>query len=248
MKELTLENLKPLYDEIEDALNSGAEPIAAFDADGTLWDTDAGENFFKYLDEKSLVELPNNAWEYYIEWHDREPVASFLWLAQICKGLPLTVVQEFATAGLTHFGEMPVFEHQRKLIAFLKSKGVKVYIVTASVKWAVEPAAELFGLAPEDVIGIQTEVVDGIVTDKQAGPITWREGKVDGILEATGGKKPFFAAGNTTGDLFLLECATHIAYAHCAAKPGELTHRTEVDLLAEAEKRNWFRLRVPASL
>ena len=52
------------------------------------------------------------------------------------------------------YGNVPVFNHQKALIRYLKSKKVKVFIVTASVKWAVEGAAFLVGLKPDDVIGI----------------------------------------------------------------------------------------------
>ena len=244
MKELTPDNFEPLKEAIDKALSEGAEPFAAFDADGTLWDTDIGENFFKYQAEKKLVQLPDDAWNYYLEWHEREPIPAYLWLAQINKGNAVTDVQGWAQDALASMENVPVFHHMRELIKYLKSKHVHVKIVTASVKWAVEPAALLVGLHKDDVIGIKTKVHHGIITDEQCGPITWREGKVEGILEATGGKKPFFCAGNSTGDSFLLDCASHVALAHCATKPDNPIHQTELDLLAEAEKNDWFRCRV----
>lgn len=240
LKELKPENLEPLYEAIERALSEGAEPFAAFDADGTLWDTDIGENFFKFQAEKKLVDLPENAWEYYLDWHEKEPIPAYLWLAQINKGKALTDVMTWAQDALASMENVPVFHHMRELIKFLKSKHVHVKIVTASVKWAVEPAALLVGLHTDDVIGIKTKVHHGIVTEEQEGPITWREGKVDGILEATGGKRPFFAAGNSTGDLFLLDSASHVALAHCATTPDNPIHQTELDLLAEAESATGF--------
>ena len=40
---------------------------AAFDADGTLWDTDLGENFFNYQIDQKQVPLPANPFQHYLE-------------------------------------------------------------------------------------------------------------------------------------------------------------------------------------
>jgi len=129
------------------------------------------------------------------------------------------------------------------LIAALKELGVKVYIVTASIKWAIEPAAKLVGLTADDVLGIQTEVdAKGVITERATGAVTWREGKVTGLLQATGNRSAFFSAGNTTGDLFLLKHATHLALAQSLASPTASYYRSEQDLQSEAKKHNWYRI------
>jgi phosphoserine phosphatase len=115
-----------------------------------------------------------------------------------------------------------------------------VYCVTASVKWAVEPGAQALGIAADCVIGIRTKVVNGLVTDELDGPITWREGKVVGLLEATGRKMPFLAGGNTMGDLALLDSASHIQIANIAAAKGDFNYETEMKLLDLAKRRCWF--------
>ena len=43
---------------IAELKNSQKKLVAAFDADGTLWDADLGENFFQYQIDHKLVELP----------------------------------------------------------------------------------------------------------------------------------------------------------------------------------------------
>lgn len=93
---------------------------------------------------------------------------------------------------------------------------MEVYVVTASIKWAVEPGALFLGIPADNVIGVNTKVHNGVITDQIDGVVTWHEGKVDGLLKKTN-KAPFFAAGNTIGDLALLELATHIRLANCAA-------------------------------
>lgn len=118
--------------------------------------------------------------------------------------------------------------------------GADIYVVTASIKWAVEPAAESLGISRDHVIGVQTAVVDGVVTDKQEGAITWREGKVVGLLETTRRRRPFLCAGNTMGDLPLLDCATHFRVVNAAAGPGDTNRESEQKLVEIAKKRGWF--------
>ncbi len=242
-KRVTLENWTQFQQDIQAALDDGATPLAAFDADGTLWDMDIGENFFQFQARHKLVELPPNPWEFYDQWHQREPIPAYLWLAQINAGQPLSQVREWAAQAVRESGEIPIFPHMRRLIEFLKSQGVQVLVVTASVKWAVEPAAALLGIPHEDVVGIVTTVDEqGLVGRDAGGPVTWREGKVDGLLKRSGGQHPFLAAGNTMGDFSLIEQATHIPFAHTASPQSSGIHATERELIREAMTRGWYYL------
>ncbi|MGE3387759.1 MAG: HAD family hydrolase [Bdellovibrionales bacterium] len=216
--------------------------IAAFDADGTLWNTDLGEALFDFqVRNKLLSGLPPDPWGHYqnLKVQVSHEVA-YLWLAQINKGLPLKQVQEWAHKAVAEMAPVPVFKEVRALIDELHAMNVEVYIVTASIKWAVEPGAPLLGISPENVIGIRTRVVDGLVTDKQEGPITYKQGKVTGLLEATGGEKPFFCAGNTEGDLPLLESATDLRLVIAGSPENDRNYATERKMLAIAQDRGWY--------
>ena len=68
---------------------------------------------------------------------------------------------------------------------------MQVFIVTASIKWAVEPGAEALGLSKDQVIGIETLVDHGLVTAKQHGFISYRDGKVQAWLGKSVKKLPF---------------------------------------------------------
>lgn len=231
-----------IHASIDKALLQNPRPIAAFDADGTLWDTDLGESFFRYKIDRNLVELPEDPWNHYFELKKKhgDPRTAYLWLAQILKGQKIDQVQTWAQESVKALAPVPVFEEQKKLIETFKSRGVQVYIVTASIKWAVEAGAALVGLTPDDVIGIETDVQDGVVTDRPQGIITHREGKAEALLHATGGKKPFFCSGNTMGDLELLECSTDLKLAVSAASRDDRIFRTEDDLQKLAMERGWL--------
>lgn len=231
-----------IHKTLDVVLQQDLHPVAAFDADGTLWDTDLGESFFSYLIEKKLVPLPTDPWEHYqaMKMDPGGPQKAYLWLAQILKGIPFTQVQEWSQSSLQHEGPLPYFSDQKKLIELLISKKVSVYIVTASVKWAVEPGAQFLGLSPEQVLGVETEIQDGKITERQKGVITYREGKTEALLKVTGGKKPFLSSGNTMGDWQLLEAATHLRLAVSASPADSRLFRTEQELYRAAKQRSWL--------
>lgn len=224
---------------LDQILKEDSSPVAAFDADGTLWDTDLGETFFQYQIDNKLVELPRNAWEYYQNMKAESPPKAYLWLAQICKNQNIEQVRTWAQEAVKNHFPLPIFLEQKKLIDLFLQKGVQIYIITASVKWAVEPGAEILGLQQDQVIGVETEIEGGLISEKQKGLITYRQGKVDALLEKTNGKKPFFCSGNTMGDFQLLQSSTHLSLAVSAASRDDKLFKTELELQQNAEKFGW---------
>ncbi|MGZ3769257.1 MAG: HAD family hydrolase [Bdellovibrio sp.] len=225
---------------LDQVLKEDSTPIAAFDADGTLWDIDLGENFFQYQIDNKLVELPPNPFDHYERMKLEDTRKAYLWLAQICRGHKLEQIHKWAAEAVHSLSPLPVFPEQKKLIELFLSRGVKVFVVTASIKWAVEPGAEFLGLGKGDVIGVETYVQDGLVSDEQKGVISWREGKVEALMLATQGKKPFFCSGNTMGDFHLLQSATHLQLAVSAAHQDEKLFKTETELQENASKHSWM--------
>lgn len=216
-------------------------PVAVFDADGTLWDTDLGESFFKYqIKNNLLANLPADPWRHYRDWKEGgDPRPAYLWLAQINSGVSLSKVREWAVNSVTEKNPLPIFEEQKQLIEFFLQNGVDVWIVTASVKWAVEPGAERLGISEDRVVGIETSESGGVLTDQQKGFMTYRQGKADALLSLTHGQKPFFACGNTIGDEALLTCSSGISLAVGAAKPSDELFSAEEKLRSLARERNW---------
>lgn len=215
--------------------------IAAFDADGTLWDTDFGENFFQFQIDRKLVEMPANPWQYYwdLKGESGDPRPGFLWLAQICQGHSLAEVKKWADESFASQGSDVIFQEQQKVIRYFLDAGITVAIVTASVAWAIEPGARKLGVPTQNVIGVRTEVRNGIVTDIQQGPVTYREGKVAGLKQYFPNHHCFFASGNTTGDLELLTYSKGIRLAVTATVPGNRVHESEMELQRHAHQHGW---------
>lgn len=231
-----------LENEIDEHLkNEGAPHYAAFDADGTLWDIDAGEAFFQYqINHSGLKGLPDDPWGYYHQWKERDPRGAYLWLAQISRGHSLAQVRHWARLCRNQQKSWPIFPAQHKLIHLLRSKGVRVFVVTASIKWAVEPFAELLGFHYDDVLGVETQVENGVVTDRQKGLITWKEGKAQSLLERTQGLRPLFCCGNTMGDAALIDCSQLLKLAVCSTQEGDELFDTELSLQKMARENDWL--------
>lgn len=214
--------------------------IAAFDADGTLWNTDIGENFFDYLITNKKVLLPQDPWAYYLNLKKISPPRAYFWLAQILKGIPVNLMREWTYDALIGYQTNPVFYEQQELIAKLKEMGVQIFIITASVKWSVEAAAQKWlSIDADHVLGIETEILFNHVTDHIINPATYREGKVNKLLSVTDNLRPFFACGNSEGDLELLSSATHIALAVQSCSPDSKLGKSEAVLKQKAISSNW---------
>lgn len=231
-----------ITNQITDYMGNNPGPYyAAFDADGTLWDSDMGEQFFQYkIDNCNLERLKNiDPWEYYESTKKVDPIKAYLWLAQITTGHSIDQVQTWAKEAVEHYGAK-VFESQKKLISWLHDHNIETFIVTASIQWAVEPAAHLVGIDSDHVLGIKTKINEqGLVTDEQDGPITWRQGKADALLARTNGARPIFCSGNTYGDIALIESSACAKLAVQTQVEENSLFEEESKLREHAKENQW---------
>lgn len=224
--------------------NHPAPYFATFDADGTLWANDVGENFFQYqIDHCKLADLRNkDPWKHYLELKKKHPPNAYLWLAQICRDHSLKDVHAWAIEAATQFKPL-VFPEQRELIAELQSRNIQIYVVSASVEWAVEGALAVSGFKNVKALGVKTKVKNGQISTEQDGFVTWRQGKRDAFLALSKGIAPFLSCGNTLGDQHLLEMSSNIRIAVQSQKDGS-EHPTlfedEQGLLQMALKNQWL--------
>jgi len=227
------------------AKQQNSKAYAVFDADGTLWDMDLGENFFNFQIDQRCVDLPSHPWNHYLEMKkvNNDPRSAYLWLAQINAGKSLDQVRNWAKQAFAAIQPVPIFTEQKKIIDLFHKNEIEVFIVTASIKWAVEPGAMALGIDSDHVIGVETEVDGGLITDKAILPITYKSGKLEALLKRTNNTMPFFASGNTIGDIDLLNAATHLQLAVSAASRDDRIFQSENELLKIAELNNWLRHR-----
>ncbi|MEC9283086.1 MAG: haloacid dehalogenase-like hydrolase [Bdellovibrionota bacterium] len=243
-KEYSAEFLSKIESTIKDFRNKTDSPlVAAFDADGTIWDTDVADIAFDYHIENWDLNLPENPLQHYAKLKENKPVAAYLWLAQILKGRKLEDVlsknKEAFESWEKENGKIPVFPAQKQLIQFFQENGIEVFIVTASVKWSVHYGANMVNVPEDHILGVKTKIENGFITDEQDGPVTYRPGKAEAIKEKTEGKELIFCAGNTIGDYELLKCSKGISLAVRAANSSEELYETEEQLHQLAKEHNW---------
>lgn len=214
-------------------------PIAAFDADGTLWFSDVGRDFYDFqIKHDYFPKGPSTNWDDYMAVEKLGMEDGLTWLAKILAGEDIKELQK--KVKLFNEEYPPVYvKEQKEIIKFLKSCGVRVLIVTASVGWTIEAAAAEFDIPPEDIVGIRTYIENGLITEKIHHPISWAEGKVPALLEATNNKKPFLVSGNTTSDTHMIDIATDLKLVIHGSKPGDLVYDSEVKALQMAKEKNW---------
>lgn len=214
---------------------------AAFDADGTLWSCDAGETFFRYQIEKcNLKDLPSDPWGYYLEMKETDAPGSCLLLAQINKGQTEQQVRQWADACFREYKNFPFYKSKRELFDFLKINGIETFVVTASIKWAVEPAARALGLDNDHVIGVETVKKNGVLTEKGVEPLPYGPGKADAFLARTKGIHPILSAGNTISDAPLIDTSVGVKLAVASHEPGDTTHENEMLLKEHALTNGWL--------
>lgn len=213
--------------------------IAAFDADGTCWFNDVGRDFFSYQCNTVFKDI----WKLqdYFDLEKSSIEESLWWLAEVNHSVSTLDLIKQAHEALAHHNNLEFVPSQKMLIDYLKAKGVEVFIVTASVKWAVVPAAELLGIDSDHVLGVTTKLdpLQKLTKDRHL-PLTWREGKPLALLEATGGVKPFLSAGNTMGDFFLLESSSKFKISVNSVTEEDSIFKSEQELKGLSEKNNWI--------
>ena len=227
-----------LLTNIQNRIEAEARPplFSAFDADGTLWPEDVNNIFLNYEEKYNLRK---------VAWLMNEKFSPNVQREKRCRqfvceqaGFTLEEFRHHCRKALKEHSLNP-FPFQKKLLHYLKSKNHFIYVVTASIKWLVEEACRLHALPIDQVLGVETIVKDGRITDQIIQPLTHGIGKETALLKSTNNHAPLFAAGNTQSDVPLLERAKVRLVIH-AAKKGDENFESEQATETLACKKSWF--------
>ena len=190
---------------LEDMLGQPGEGrIAAFDFDQTCIFGDIGESILEAIDPEAMA--------HYLDLDAREGHAvSYPYCAAALGGRSLDELTDLVarhTTDALRSGRVAPRPEIAMLQAAMRLRGWEVWVVTASARWAVLPLAARFGVAPANVLGMELAISeDGWLHKEVTGTVTYRAGKVQALLEATG-STPDFAAGDSITDLEMLRSAT----------------------------------------
>lgn len=215
-------------------LRPGQSPIAAFDADGTLWAADVAEVLWarlvamKALHRRAAAPLARALRSCGVE-PARDPYVDFGHLMELYRAgaCPEETMVRVMLEGLAGLLEKDLLDHcgaalaeaeglctpesagAARMIDELRRLGFRVIVVSGSPRWAVQCAVRRFGVDHADVLAGQVAVVDGVLTDGIIEPLPYGPGKIQAILRRFGAV-PQVAVGNTLGDLAMLEATSHL--------------------------------------
>ena len=216
---------------------NGPPGLAAFDADGTLWEGDIGEEVLQDLVATgSLVNPPPAPWEEYLRRVRRDPADGFAFAVQVMHGLDEEKVRAVSERIFEERFASAIFREVRACLGHLLARKWDVYVVSASNRWSVEVGAKRLGVSAARVIGLSVLVEGGKLTDHVVQPVPTLQGKPD-LLRQLAGRDPDLAFGNSVLDLPLL-LASRVPVAVGTPYPGNR-------FLAQARKRGFAILEIP---
>jgi phosphoserine phosphatase len=204
--------------------------VAAFDCDGTLWSSDAGETFLDWEIRRGIVsDAIGRAMRIRYADYKAGKVSEDDMCGELVtmhRGLSDAAMMEAAAEFMT--GSFPgnVFPEIRDLVYRLNGQGCSLWAVSSSNEWVIRVAMKQFGIAEDHVLATKPVLLNGIVTDRLV-RIPSDSGKKRALQEVAGNEIDA-AFGNSRWDAEMLAMAKHAF----AINPN-------ADLEATARLRGW---------
>jgi phosphoserine phosphatase len=217
----------PSVSELLDEVSAG--PVV-FDADGTLWRGDVGEDFLRYALHRRLFD---GSYAHYEALLADSAARAYAWCVETMRGVLETELQAACDSFFEERFRGRVFPFVRPLLAKLRASGCTPWICSASPRWSVMPGARLLGIDPDHVIGVTCAVEQGRLTGIVEQPVPVGPGKVTWLKRRA--LSPSLAVGNGDFDLDMLAFADR---ALVISPPD-----SENQLVREARARRWPILR-----
>jgi phosphatidylglycerophosphatase C len=184
-------------------LEHAGQPVV-FDADGTLWRGDVGEDFLRYAIHRGLFEA---SYERYEALLSESPARAYAYCVEVMADHPEAELEQACAAFFAERFSGRIFGFVRPLLARLKQAGCPLWICSASPRWIVVPGAIALGIPASQVIGVTCAVKDGRLTGAVEQPVPVGPGKVAWLkrFELT----PALGVGNGDFDVDMLEFSKH---------------------------------------
>jgi phosphoserine phosphatase len=203
--------LTPRQTEFIETVLSLHPRIATFDCDGTLWPGDAGEGFFSWELNQSLVSASIAQWarQRYADYRAGRVAEEVMCgeMVTMHRGLQEEVVQQAADAYFPQAIGIDILPEMRQLVERLQASGCDVWAVSSSCQWVIRSAMRTFGIPENRILAAEAAVENGIITNRlirvPSGP-----GKVEAIKSVLK-IPPDCAFGNAIWDREMLALSKH---------------------------------------
>ena len=170
--------------------------LAFWDFDGTILKGDCSEGLIENGKQvfPGLVELGilsgfssefrgeegvTAFWKKYREMEDIDKREAYIFLPRIFSGLRESQILDLAKKHFHETLQKYYFPSSIYIFEKLRQAGVESHIVSASANFFVKGIEGTLPINPDLIYGIETEIVDGIITKKEILPVTYGEGKKD---------------------------------------------------------------------
>ena len=211
---------------IDVVVSQHAGQSVIFDADGTLWRGDVGEDFLRYAIHAGLFEASYQTYEHLLTV---SLARAYAYCVEVMRDQPEEELAQHCAAFFAQRYSGRVFGFVRPLLKRLAAAHCPVWVCSASPRWIVTPAALALGIPATQVIGVTCEVRDGKLSGQVEQPVPVGPGKVTWLERAK--LTPALAVGNGDFDLDMLAFAKH---ALVISPPDSHNH-----LVLEARARGW---------
>jgi phosphoserine phosphatase len=230
METLDAQKQNPSKQEFVESVLRLSPRVAAFDCDGTMWSSDAGETFFDWEIRRGLVsaDVGRAMRVRYADYKAGKVREDDMCgeMVTMHKGLPEAAVMEAASEFMAHFFPGQMFPEMRELMHALNRQGCEIWVVSSSNEWVIRAAMKQFDIPKERILATKAVIENSIVTDRlvriPAGP-----GKAQALREIAR-RDIDTAFGNSRFDTEMLELAKH---------PFAINPRPDLEQTARA--RGW---------
>jgi phosphatidylglycerophosphatase C len=224
--------MQPLLFALEDALRTYGAGVLAFDADGTLWSGDVGEDVFLHATQHGLLRpaalpaLQALAREYDIGlFPEANEQARALYDAYLRRELPELHACEMMAWGFAGWGRAELersvesaledarlsSRHYAPLASvrtWATERGLPCYVVSASPDFVIEVATKPLGFAQASIAACTpARTSDDVLLPHLAAPLPYLEHKVHALSRVAPGCHLLAAFGDNSFDVPLLRAA-----------------------------------------
>ncbi len=231
-----------LHARLEAVFSESTDGVLAFDADGTLWSGDVGEDVFHLAVKSELIlehardELGRIAEQYRLSSAGSPSQIALrlfdAYLSGIYPERDVCSMMSWCYAGwslddLRHHARRAFAETHLAGRLFLgfesvfeqaRKRGIRALVVSASPQTVVEEAAAHWGVRPEDIIACRPATEGDRILPALAAPVPYAAEKPAALSRATGGRAVLASFGDNVFDIELLRAA-RVAVA-VRPKPG----------------------------
>lgn len=198
-------NYERLQSLLDRPVSVGRPPVAAFDADGTLWSGDAYGAFASVLAARGLIDYDEmrRVEEAYGRSQGEERRQYLLESLALFRGLRLEQLHDAAEEAWGAGLRDTLRPEMADLVRGLRDRGWRVVIVTASPAEAVLRGARELGVPEGDVLALRLDNEGGVATGLPSPvmPLTWSDGKARALVAHGLGERLRLAAGNSMDDM-----------------------------------------------